>query len=105
MIRRPPRSTLFPYTTLFRSLSHEDDEHIFLRVNPEGCAARAGPAHLADGPFRRTHAAFGANRQAQPESETRAAQSVVHGRHARAPTDVLTAALAVVLLSRIPATV
>src|SRR2546426_2028440 len=26
MIRRPPRSTLFPYTTLFRSLLH----HIFL---------------------------------------------------------------------------
>src|SRR2546426_6026430 len=24
MIRRPPRSTLFPYTTLFRSLSRED---------------------------------------------------------------------------------
>src|SRR2546422_4313421 len=24
MIRRPPRSTLFPYTTLFRSLSGED---------------------------------------------------------------------------------
>src|SRR5256885_10682617 len=23
MIRRPPRSTLFPYTTLFRSLSYE----------------------------------------------------------------------------------
>src|SRR5256885_7209299 len=28
MIRRPPRSTLFPYTTLFRSLS----EIIFLRT-------------------------------------------------------------------------
>src|SRR3712207_9015644 len=28
MIRRPPRSTLFPYTTLFRSLGeHLDDEH------------------------------------------------------------------------------
>src|SRR3712207_9143163 len=27
MIRRPPRSTLFPYTTLFRSvLSHSDDD-------------------------------------------------------------------------------
>src|SRR2546425_8463213 len=26
MIRRPPRSTLFPYTTLFRSLSGEMDE-------------------------------------------------------------------------------
>src|SRR3989449_7694599 len=24
MIRRPPRSTLFPYTTLFRSLDHPD---------------------------------------------------------------------------------
>src|SRR5258708_10947936 len=23
MIRRPPRSTLFPYTTLFRSLQHD----------------------------------------------------------------------------------
>src|SRR5437660_9785911 len=23
MIRRPPRSTLFPYTTLFRSVAHE----------------------------------------------------------------------------------
>src|SRR5688572_31581512 len=26
MLRRPPRSTLFPYTTLFRSLSDEDME-------------------------------------------------------------------------------
>src|SRR3712207_7035656 len=25
MIRRPPRSTLFPYTTLFRSHGHDDD--------------------------------------------------------------------------------
>src|SRR3712207_8573340 len=33
MIRRPPRSTLFPYTTLFRSLlateaAHEQDEEV-----------------------------------------------------------------------------
>src|SRR5258707_11397718 len=31
MIRRPPRSTLFPYTTLFRSVVHppsaEDEDH------------------------------------------------------------------------------
>src|SRR5256885_11167697 len=26
MIRRPPRSTLFPYTTLFRSLAHDLEE-------------------------------------------------------------------------------
>src|SRR2546426_6231144 len=25
MIRRPPRSTLFPYTTLFRSVEHEGE--------------------------------------------------------------------------------
>src|SRR5256885_8719482 len=28
MIRRPPRSTLFPYTTLFRSQSREPDEEV-----------------------------------------------------------------------------
>src|SRR2546426_8187241 len=29
MIRRPPRSTLFPYTTLFRSPSPRDRQRIF----------------------------------------------------------------------------
>src|SRR3712207_9012535 len=28
MIRRPPRSTLFPYTTLFRSLGHPADARV-----------------------------------------------------------------------------
>src|SRR5438034_6092180 len=28
MVRRPPRSTLFPYTTLFRSVLAADDEHV-----------------------------------------------------------------------------
>src|SRR5256885_13323255 len=31
MIRRPPRSTLFPYTTLFRSVPHVGD-HVLQRV-------------------------------------------------------------------------
>src|SRR2546427_6767416 len=31
MIRRPPRSTLFPYTTLFRSRSHRRTFHERLR--------------------------------------------------------------------------
>src|SRR2546426_8130272 len=30
MIRRPPRSTLFPYTTLFRSLRHLEEELYFV---------------------------------------------------------------------------
>src|SRR2546425_1453400 len=32
MIRRPPRSTLFPYTTLFRSV----------RINKAGCFSQCG---------------------------------------------------------------
>src|SRR5260370_2249049 len=36
MIRRPPRSTLFPYTTLFRSLMVDE--------RPESPLARAGTA-------------------------------------------------------------
>src|SRR3712207_6130333 len=28
MIRRPPRSTLFPYTTLFRSVGREDQDRV-----------------------------------------------------------------------------
>src|SRR5256885_2405025 len=32
MIRRPPRSTLFPYTTLFRSLVLASDNEVFNEV-------------------------------------------------------------------------
>src|SRR5258708_1725724 len=31
MIRRPPRSTLFPYTTLFRSLHHRTTDRYYTR--------------------------------------------------------------------------
>src|SRR2546430_10851152 len=33
MIRRPPRSTLFPYTTLFRSPASENQSQRLWRVN------------------------------------------------------------------------
>src|SRR3712207_7296682 len=36
MIRRPPRSTLFPYTTLFRSLLGGGHPPAVDRVGPEG---------------------------------------------------------------------
>src|SRR5256885_11579157 len=36
MIRRPPRSTLFPYTTLFRSIYGEADQKKYL-VEATGC--------------------------------------------------------------------
>src|SRR5689334_23904014 len=32
MIRRPPRSTLFPYTTLFRSIGIDDKGTVVIRV-------------------------------------------------------------------------
>src|SRR3989449_6836741 len=32
MIRRPPRSTLFPYTTLFRSLAEQGAEGVLSRI-------------------------------------------------------------------------
>src|SRR2546430_13532431 len=61
MIRRPPRSTLFPYTTLFRSigicvvgLGRDGIAYVL-----EDCSLKSGPAHwgaVATGAYER-HAA------------------------------------------------
>src|SRR3989454_4328699 len=40
MIRRPPRSTLFPYTTLFRSLREVEDALVGLRTAQDRSAAQ-----------------------------------------------------------------
>src|SRR2546429_6389793 len=55
MIRRPPRSTLFPYTTLFRSWVDGGE-----RLHPRGpvlaeAGGRNGPVYVPDlrGPLRR----------------------------------------------------
>src|SRR5258708_28339453 len=56
MIRRPPRSTLFPYTTLFRSRG--DDPHylaVFGREHPPGAAVLEFGHHLVHGGIRRHH--------------------------------------------------
>src|SRR3712207_7038201 len=53
MIRRPPRSTLFPYTTLFRSGPHPARRHAhvveLLRVLADPGARLVGP-HLGELP-------------------------------------------------------
>src|SRR5690348_17917810 len=36
MVRRPPRSTLFPYTTLFRSMPPVTVAHVMLSLEPGG---------------------------------------------------------------------
>src|SRR2546426_7682620 len=50
MIRRPPRSTLFPYTTLFRScdlvLIHRSDPRIYNTVKVDGAVKYPGAYEL-----------------------------------------------------------
>src|SRR2546426_7157148 len=49
MIRRPPRSTLFPYTTLFRSRVDQDEQHPADRVGAvrPGVVGAALDQHVA----------------------------------------------------------
>src|SRR5256885_12280338 len=53
MIRRPPRSTLFPYTTLFRSLgiaqAQQDARQRRAQVVGDGGRDRKAVARIADG--------------------------------------------------------
>src|SRR3712207_7518054 len=54
MIRRPPRSTLFPYTTLFRSLRVDDPARFARELGPvlpelEGGVERRGVRLMATG--------------------------------------------------------
>src|SRR5687767_15391466 len=64
MIRRPPRSTLFPYTTLFRSVrggrDGADDEHHGQPLRAVPALQRRGrhgrqPRHLPDLPRSEEH--------------------------------------------------
>src|SRR5258707_11429666 len=68
MIRRPPRSTLFPYTTLFRSRLHR------ARVPLDRAPAAAGTRR--DQPFLRLHRRLsGRDRRRRSEEHTSELQS------------------------------
>src|SRR2546427_5556993 len=57
MIRRPPRSTLFPYTTLFRSLDPRLRTHDYDMLNnrePRFGTGRRAVEHRLDDPTRET---------------------------------------------------
>src|SRR3712207_7201286 len=83
MIRRPPRSTLFPYTTLFRSaVGHpaglERADRVLARVGVR--AAEAGEAGVADGAARVVgvvEAAVGVGRSEEHTSELQSRQYLV----------------------------
>src|SRR2546430_13650243 len=52
MIRRPPRSTLFPYTTLFRSHDQRAHAHVSRRVLSKDRSPRAGDDRVPRLPAR-----------------------------------------------------
>src|SRR2546430_5613280 len=72
MIRRPPRSTLFPYTTLFRSLGHrrpeQEDRNEVERRGPDYGGGRRQYA-------RRHHGGDGVRRVVRSEEHTSELQS------------------------------
>src|SRR5690349_23334825 len=70
MIRRPPRSTLFPYTTLFRSL-HTVRPRSGRGGASHGGARRGGPAPAASRRVRGPVAARSGRRSAGDRKSTR----------------------------------
>src|SRR6266705_5290868 len=48
MIRRPPRSTLFPYTTLFRSSTRSRPAHPGTRCSRGPCLPRRSEEHTSE---------------------------------------------------------
>src|SRR2546425_6880188 len=76
MIRRPPRSTLFPYTTLFRSLGMEDwlqwaiaAASFAITVVLQAEVALSCSSALASSGFSTTAHAFGGARSEEHTSE------------------------------------
>src|SRR2546429_6038160 len=83
MIRRPPRSTLFPYTTLFRSLfqSAQDDADGGGDQHPLKNGALALPGQfdaVAERPRAAHQAAIGDAHEGRSEEHTSELQSRLH---------------------------
>src|SRR2546422_5121086 len=86
MIRRPPRSTLFPYTTLFRSRKAEVERgksegraHRALAVGRHaGGESRAAAPDPALARVRGRHAMAGGGLRARSEEHTSELQSRLH---------------------------
>src|SRR3989449_11453682 len=93
MIRRPPRSTLFPYTTLFRSLrgrAHHGREHRDLDGRVVRRDARAAVRILATPQQTRDGAGEGGGGDREPRGGRRPLRdrrdgAVRHGRGGRPP--------------------
>src|SRR3712207_7661227 len=77
MIRRPPRSTLFPYTTLFRSLQvvAADVDRVPLRDLVDGVGDDV--ADQPEGVLRREHVGAAGERSEEHTSELQSRQYLV----------------------------
>src|SRR5258708_13228954 len=73
MIRRPPRSTLFPYTTLFRS----DQDMIFLAGPGHGAPGVLGPVYL-EGSYSEIYTEKSQDEEGRSEEHTSELQSPDH---------------------------
>src|SRR2546428_10384058 len=71
MIRRPPRSTLFPYTTLFRSIPSSS------AAGPHTVKATDAAAHPASASFTVTTPAISLNRSEEHTSELQSRSDLV----------------------------
>src|SRR2546430_10637502 len=69
MIRRPPRSTLFPYTTLFRSKDAQE------RDEAQGEHAADDPFPVAIGQRKREHPEAGADERSEEHTSELQSQS------------------------------
>src|SRR5690348_17740197 len=77
MLRRPPRSTLFPYTTLFRSFVQSDRADLYGELVLVA-ALLAALASLVRGPVALRLAALRESDAARSEEHTSELQSPVH---------------------------
>src|ERR1039457_6707139 len=98
MIRRPPRSTLFPYTTLFRSFPGSHAEHLAAHSHrradlPDRKSTRLNSSHLVI-----SYAVFCLKKKKPAPSSTNSATSTPLGARAsdtrREPSSSLLSAIA-----------
>src|SRR3712207_8528888 len=75
MIRRPPKSTLFPYTTLFRSADPTRNAEGHRRVRPGARPGRGSPGSAA--PHDRGRALLAAQRSEEHTPELQSRQYLV----------------------------
>src|SRR3712207_8095564 len=77
MIRRPPRSTLFPYTTLFRSRAGAADGHRRFSQRDAPAVSGVGPSPAMTGTAEPTPQAYRFLRSEEHTSELQSRQYLV----------------------------